>query len=93
VTEDGERARTPRAREDFEWFGPPERNTLRPLCGRCIAWGQYALAESWNGESRVPLGSTREIDPLLRWPTRPFITQGASWLQEGVGPDRWVQHE
>ena len=66
----------------LEWFGPPERNTLRPLC--CIAWVWVSLVLS-------PACVCVCSGELVVYSERlPFISQRRRVHGRWV-PDRWAQ--
>ena len=50
----------------LEWFGPPERNTLRPLCVVLLVFpsSRESLGVS-SAESRVSLRESNVCAPLL----------------------------
>ena len=70
----------------LEWFGPPERNTLRPLCVILLVFPS-------SRESPRELGvSSAESSVSLRICSErlPFISQGRRVHGRWV-PDRWAQ--
>ena len=68
--------------EGLELFGPPERNTLRPLCVVLLAPQEVESLGVSSAESRVSLREPRE--------RLPFISQGRRVHGRWV-PDRWAQ--
>ena len=69
----------------LEWFGPPERNTLRPLC--CIALPRESLRELVLSPACVCVCSR---EPFVYSGRLPFISQGRRVHGRWV-PDRWAQ--
>ena len=49
----------------LEWFGPPERNTLRPLCVVLLAPQEVESLGVSSAESRVSLRESNVCAPLL----------------------------
>ena len=76
----------------LEWFGPPERNTLRPLCV-CIACAlEVENGIAWSESEHVMcLPSLGLASSFLAWlyVLLPFISQGRTAHSRWV-PDRWV---
>ena len=67
---------------NLEWFGSPERNTLRPLCVVLLAPQEVESLGVSSPESRVSLSICSE--------RLPFISQGRHVHGRRV-PDKWAQ--
>ena len=65
--------------KDLEWFGPPERNTLRPLCVVLLESGKL------GAESSVRL---RVLECIQRAPPFYISREARTWLlgPRQVGP-------
>ena len=59
----------------FEWFGPPERNTLRPLC--------VVLPKTEELELSPACVCVCAGEPFLCSERLPFISQGGAYMATG----------
>ena len=53
----------------LEWFGPPERNTLHPLCAVLLEYGS-AWKKTWCVQRAPPFYISREA---RTWPLVPRL--------------------
>jgi hypothetical protein len=79
----------------FTWFGPPERNTLRPWVNGVVLLCLSARLRSLLSVRACVWSSTREFVPRVEFvlscvsSTRTFYSPSLGSYREAPWPDRW----